>query len=158
MAKKISELAAASALTGVEMVEVVQGGVSKRTSVSAILGADLQCIPVACGDETTAITSGMSKIVFHMPYDFTLVEVMAGLTAEQASGSMFTVDLNANSVSVLSTKVTIDNGESTSLTAAAQHVISDSALTKGDQITVDVDQVGDGTAKGLKVYLIGAKA
>jgi hypothetical protein len=34
-------------------------------------------------------------------------------------------------------------------------VISDSSIAADGEITVDIDQVGDGTAKGLKVYLIG---
>jgi hypothetical protein len=55
---------------------------------------------------------------------------------------------------VLSTKLTIDNTETTSVTALNQPVISDSALAADAEITVDIDQVGDGTAKGLKVYLV----
>ena len=43
-------------------------------------------------------------------------------------------------------------------TAATAAVISDSALADDAEITIDVDQIGDGTAKGLKVYLIGKKA
>jgi hypothetical protein len=56
---------------------------------------------------------------------------------------------------VLSTKLTLDNNETTSTTAATQPVISDSALTEDAEISIDIDQVGNGTAKGLKVYLIG---
>jgi hypothetical protein len=34
-------------------------------------------------------------------------------------------------------------------------VISDTALADDAEITIDIDQIGDGTAKGLKVMLIG---
>lgn len=118
----------------------------------------LESIIVAAGDETTAITTGAAKVTFRMPYAFTLTAVRASLTTAQASGSIFTVDINENGTSVLSTKLTIDNGETTSVTAATPPVISDTALADDSVITVDVDQIGNGTAAGLKVTLIGRQS
>jgi hypothetical protein len=68
------------------------------------------------------------------------------------------VDIHESGTTILSTKLTIDNGEKTSTTAATPPVISDSALADDAEITVDIDQIGDGTAKGLKVYLIGTRS
>jgi hypothetical protein len=85
----------------------------------------------------------------------TLTSVRASLTTAQASGSIFTVDINEGGSSILSTKLTIDNTETTSTTAATPPVISDTALADDAQITIDIDQIGNGTAKGLKVMLIG---
>ena len=93
-----------------------------------------------------------------MPYAFTLSGVRASLTTAQASGSLFTVDINESGASILSTKLTIDNTEKTSTTAATPPVISDINLADDAEITIDIDQVGDGSAKGLKVYLIGEPA
>jgi hypothetical protein len=90
-----------------------------------------------------------------MPHALTLTEVRASLKTAQASGSIFTVDINEGGSTVLSTKITIDNTEKTSTTAATPAVISDSALADDAEITIDIDQVGDGTAIGLKVTLIG---
>jgi len=59
---------------------------------------------------------------------------------------------------ILSTKLTIDNTEKTSTTAATAAVISDTALADDAEITIDIDQIGDGTAKGLKITLIGTRA
>jgi len=42
--------------------------------------------------------------------------------------------------------------------SAAAAVISDAALADDAEITVDIDQVGDGTATGLKITLIGYQA
>lgn len=117
-----------------------------------------QCIPIACSDEVTALTSGTAKVTFRMPYAFTLSEVRASLTTAQASGSILTVDINEGGTSIFSTKLTIDNTEKTSTTAAAPAVISDTSLADDAEITIDLDQIGDGTAKGLKVYLIGVPA
>ncbi len=107
------------------------------------------------GDEATAITAGTGKLTFRMPARVWLTEVRASLKTAQATGSIFTVDINEGGVSLLSTKITIDNTEKTSKTAVAAPVISDKALADDAEITIDVDQVGDGTAVGLKITLIG---
>lgn len=111
----------------------------------------------ACSDETTALTTGTGKLTFRMPFAFTLTSVRASLTTTQASGNIFTVDINESGTTVLSTKLTIDNGEKTSTTAATPAVISDTSLADDAEITVDIDQIGNGTAKGLKITLIGYK-
>lgn len=119
--------------------------------------AQVICIPIACGDESTAITTG-TKVTFHMWHDFNLKEVMIGLTTPQTSGSLVRADVKEAGASIFSTKPTIDNTEDTSLTAVTLPVLSDTFLAKGSKIEVSVDQIGDGTAKGLKVYLIGDRA
>lgn len=116
-----------------------------------------ESIIVVCSDETTAITAGTSKVTFRMPYNLILDDIRASLTTPQTSGNIFTVDINENSVSILSTKLTIDNGELTSVTAATPRVLSDYGLAEEYEVTIDVDQVGDGTAKGLKIILNGIR-
>ena len=111
----------------------------------------------ACSDETTALTTGTAKVTFRSPCAFTLTGVRASLTTAQVSGSIFTVDINEAGTSVLSTKITIDNTEKTSTTAVTAPVISDSAIANDAEITVDVDQIGNGTAAGLKITLIGTR-
>jgi hypothetical protein len=113
---------------------------------------------IAVGDEATALTTGAAKITFRMPVAITLTSVKASLNVAQSSGSIFTVDINEGGSSILSTKLTIDNTETTSKTAATAAVISDSALAEDAVMTIDIDQVGSGTAAGLKVYLIGTQA
>jgi hypothetical protein len=98
-----------------------------------------------------------------MPHAMTVTAVRASLTTPQTgngAGGTFTVDIHEGAgagTTILSTKITIENGEYTSLDATTQPVISDSALADDAQITIDVDQVGDETATGLKVYLIGTR-
>ena len=82
-----------------------------------------------------------------------LGSVMASLTVASTSG-VTTVDININGESILSTKLTIDAGEKTSLTAAVGSVISNTVISPSDEITFDVDAAGAG-AKGLKVWLVG---
>jgi len=164
--------AATTPLTGTETLSIVQSGITKDTTVQDIAnlgsgtvtlvngdtGAVIVTAPiiVACSDETTALSTGTAKVTFRTPYAMTLTAIpRASLTTAQTSGSIFTVDINENGVSILSTKLTIDNTEKTSVTAATPAVLSDSSLANDAEITVDIDQIGDGTAKGLKVTLIG---
>jgi hypothetical protein len=114
-------------------------------------------IQLAASDETTALTTGTAKMTFRMPHAMALTSVRASLTTAQASGSIFTVDINQGGTSVLGTKLTIDNTEKTSVTAATPATITTSALTDDSEITIDIDQVGNGTAPGLKLTLIGTR-
>lgn len=133
-------------------------GTKRYLCEDATWSTPIEHLSFAASDESTALTSGASKVTLRMPYAFTLTEVRASLKTAQTSGSIFTVDINESGTSVLSTKLTIDNTEKTSTTAATAAVISDSALADDAEITVDIDQIGDGTAKGLKIILIGRRA
>jgi hypothetical protein len=117
----------------------------------------IESIKVACSDETTALTTGLKR-TFRMPYAFTLSEVRCELTTAQASGSIFTVDIRASGVSILSTMLTIDNNETTSESAVTPAVISDTGLADDEVVTIYAHQVGASTvAAGLKVTFIGSQ-
>jgi len=177
--KKISDLGANSSLSGSEYVELVQSGANVKALLSAlktfitsgfltsstaastygtIAQAKAEYLVCAASDESTALTTGTGKVTFRMPYALTLTAVRCSLTTAQTSGSILTVDINDSGTSILSTKLTVDNTEKTSTTATTAAVISDTALADDAEITIDIDQIGDGTAKGLKVVLIGTRA
>ncbi len=164
MSLRVTDFDPFGALDGSEIIGGVDAvtGVNLRTTTQDI--ADLAAaggpnptehFTVACSDEVTAIGAGAGKMTFRMPYAFTLTAVRAYLTVAQASGNIFTVDINEAGASILSTKLTIDNTEKTSTTAATPAVISDGSLADDAEMTVDVDQIGNGSAKGLKIVLIG---
>ena len=157
--KKISDLSANGTLAGTEYVELVQSGGNVKALLSAIktFSNSGESIVLAASDETTALTTGTGKVTFRMPYAFTVSAVRASLSTAQTSGSILTVDINDSGTTILSTKLTVDNTEKTSTTAATPAVISDTALADDAEITIDIDQIGDGTAKGLKITLIGTR-
>ena len=62
------------------------------------------------------------------------------------TGSTAIFDLNENGTSVLSTKISIDVGETTSETATTPPVISDSSIAANSIMTVDIDQTGSAVA------------
>ena len=117
-----------------------------------------QALIISASDEATALTAGTSKTVFRMPYAYTLTAVRASLTTAGTGSNLVTIDINEAGSTILSTKITLDASEKTSVTAATQAVISDTSLADDAEITIDIDQIDSGgVSAGLKVYLIGYK-
>jgi hypothetical protein len=137
---------------------LTSAGAGATPTWTTITTSSTQVIPIACSDETTGLIAGTGKVTFRMPYAFTLTAIRASLTTAQSTGNIFTVNVRHNGTSVFSTKITIDNTEKTSTTAATPSVLSITNLSDDAEMIVDIDQLGDGTAKGLKVYLIGYNA
>lgn len=129
---------------------------ASTNSVTGILPiANIAAIPMVyeftLSDETTAITTGISKVKWRAPFAMTVTAVRASLSIASSSG-IPTVDINESATTILSTKLTIDASEKTSTTAAAAAVISDSAIADDAEITFDIDVAGTG-AMGLKVKI-----
>lgn len=120
--------------------------------------APLESFVCKITDDGTAVAAGAGKFYFDFPYPFTIEAVSGSLAVAQTSGNLLTVDVNKNGVSILSTRLTIDNGEVSSSTAATPPVISTSGMSANSRLVVDVDQIGDGTAKGLTITILGRRA
>lgn len=128
---------------------------------------DLQCFELIDRSAliATNITNGVSKDSFAMPYGLLLDTVANGgiyatLAVAQTAGVVLTVDVKRNGVSILSTRLTFDNNERSTRTAAIPPVLvaGGEILSKGDEITIDVSQIGTAGARGLRVYLVGQRA
>lgn len=128
---------------------------------------DLQCFELI--DRTVLLTAniatGNGKDSLVLPYGLLLDTVANGgiyatLSTAQASGTPLTIDVNRNGTSILATKLTFDSNERSTTTAATPPVLvaGGDVLAKGDEITIDVDQVGTAGARGLRVYLVGQRA
>jgi hypothetical protein len=127
-----------------------------KACIAAISTGVCETWAFACSDyKTTAIAAATNVGGMIAPYAATVFNVWAGLETPQTSGSTLTVDVNegASPTSILSSKITFDNTENWSGDDASLPVISDASIAAGAKITADVDAVGDGTAKGLTVYL-----
>ncbi|MEM1343860.1 MAG: DUF2793 domain-containing protein [Pseudomonadota bacterium] len=113
---------------------------------------------LAASDETSDLAVGAAAITFRMPYAMTLTEVRANVVSAPV-GAALQVDINQGANSVLTTVVSIDDGEKTSQSGQTPPIIATSALLDDAEITVDIDQVGSTTAgAGLKVLLKGLRA
>lgn len=119
---------------------------------------------IACSDRVTPIVAATDVASYVVPWDFTLVDLQAQLLDAAASGT-FTIDVNVAAVSILSVKLTIDAGETSSLTAATAFEFTPVTATtargkeifiaKGSKVSIDVDDDAAGDALGLIVTFLG---
>ncbi len=128
------------------------------TTVWAPVFGDLVFLGYALSDAaTTDIEAGTAVVSFRLPHGFLLQSVRAYLHKDYPSTvGPVQIDINdAADVSLLSTKLVIDQDETTSLTAVpAVLVTSPTALLDDALLTVDIDTAGTG-ARGLVLQLIG---
>ena len=115
-------------------------------------------IQVKVFGDATALATGNGKAIFMVPVELNgmnLVDVEAFVTTVSSSGAPDIMIRNVtDSQDMLSTSITIDANENSSLTAATAPVINTSYddVATGDLIAIDVDGAGTG-AKGLGVIL-----
>lgn len=136
-----------------------EGGTNHWTELAYFQrSGPLEALGLAASDETTPLTAGLAKARFRMPFDFQLTGVKGSLTAAQTSGTKLEIDIRINGVSgILAAPLTFDNNETTTATASVPAVLnaSDVLLDDDDSVVIDISAIGNGTAKGLKIYLLG---
>lgn len=113
----------------------------------------------ACSDTTSDLTTG-EKIVVDIPFNFEITRVYASV-ATAPTGSALTVDVEDEGtsifVSVLSIAVSTYNAEKTG--AVFSGSASSYTMTKGDLLTIDIDQIGSTVAgAGLVVMIEGIRS
>lgn len=142
-----------SAADKTKLAAIAAGATANDTDVNL----KTHSIPVAVGDESTAMTTGTGKVTFRMPYAFNLTKVKLSVNTAP-TGSTIIVDVNKNGASIFTTRPSIDATEKTTQSAAVAAVLTATplALADDDEISIDIDQIGSTIAgAGLKVYLIG---
>lgn len=140
------------AVTNGSLIPVTSNAVFDALATASV-EVKKEYIVIPLGDLITNLTIGTTKAYFRMPFSATVNSVSASVLEAQASGSILTFDINENGASILSTKITIDNTEKTSITAVTQPVISDTTLAFDAEITFDIDQIGTAGAKGAVITL-----
>lgn len=133
---------------------------TKFVTPDGLAGAQIgkRIIQLKIVDDATALTTGDGKLIFMIPVELNgmnLVDCEAFVTTVSSSG-LPTIQIRnvTDSVDMLSTRITIDASEFTSLTATTAPVIdaTHDDVATGDLIAIDVDVAGTG-AKGLGVQL-----
>lgn len=89
-------------------------------------------ITIALGDETTAIAAATDVATFRNVGRFYISSLRGSLTTAQTSGNLVTVDVNVNGTSILTTKLTIDNNETTSTSAATSFAFGEAVTSFGN--------------------------
>jgi len=119
--------------------------------------AKIRVLGIACGDETTAITTGTGKAEFQIVDGaFTLTGVYATLTTA-GTGSTISIDVMLNGTTIMTTnKISIEATEKTSDTATTAPGLTTTALAENSVIRIDFLAVDSGgVGAGPKVYLVG---
>lgn len=119
-----------------------------------LVGQQTDTWVIAASDETSALTTGTGKVTFEAPYNAVITGIGASLTTAP-TGTTLIADVNVGSGSVMAaSKLVIDVSEKTTRTAAVPPVVTQTTITAGDIVTVDIDQRGSTVAgAGLKIYL-----
>lgn len=105
--------------------------------------------------EGQTLTTGTAKLTFRLPA-CTVLAVRASLKTASSSGNP-TFDINDDGTSILgANKLSIDENEKTSTTAATATTIASPTIADDSEMTVDIDTAGTGAAGwkiGLKLRL-----
>lgn len=135
------------------------GSVSVGTSISApVITATQKLIAeeffiIALSDETTSITTGVTKVTVRIPYSIALTQIPRAYLSTASTSGNPTIDIKLNGTSILGVnKLSIDVNEKTSVSAATLTTLTTTVLTDDLELTFDVTVAGTG-AKGLKVTL-----
>lgn len=149
--QKISQFVAASVpLVGNEMVPVVQDGVNRRAAARAF---DREIIQMACSDLETPLQAAEAVNYVRAARAFQISDIRASLLNASASGAV-QIDIRKNGSSILSSPLTIDQGNKTSVGSQAPVAISDSDVADDDELIVDISEPGT-DASGLVITIIG---
>jgi hypothetical protein len=133
---------------------------TRAVTPDGLAGSDFgkRVIQVKVFDDATAATTGDGKAIFMIPVElngYNLVDCEAYVTGTSSSGAL-TIQIRnvTQAADMLSTAITIDQSENSSLTAATPPVIdtNNDDVATGDLIAIDVDGAGT-SAEGLGVVL-----
>lgn len=126
--------------------------VATSESIKAYVDGQRHIWGFALGDETTAATTGQ-KVAFDAPIDFTVYRVYASAVTAPVDASL-TIDVEDEGVTILNAVVAITTGTNNAETSTFTGSASSYSFTKGDLVTIDIDQVGSTTAgAGVKLFM-----
>lgn len=150
----------------------IAGGLTSVTSDATLTGDGTALSPLgvvavpiaaemafAASDQTTPLVVATNIAGIFAEFDMTLESLFAGVGVLGTTSGGTRIQIQKNGVDMLSTPITIDHGDTTSLTATTPPVISVSSITRGDRISVDIQDItGGGTEAGLQIVLNGIRA
>lgn len=120
---------------------------AKTTAVFQVVASD------------TDVSTGDGKFFFRVPKELDGMDLVDCEATVYTAGTTNTTDIQirnkTDSVDMLSTKLTIDSGETDSSTAATPAVIDtdNDDVAEADVLAIDIDQVSDTAPKGLVISL-----
>jgi len=110
-----------------------------------------------CG-EASAPDVGVGKASFRAPFAYKDLRFRASAAVAQTSGNRIQINVRKAGVVISSTPLSLDNGEKTSVDSSVPYVLTSWSCADDEEYSFDVAQVGDGTARGLKVTFIAERS
>lgn len=127
---------------------------ASQSGLPFVTTPQLECFSFALTDEATVITDTGVYVTWRCPYAGFQLEEVFGSISTAVTTDTFIMDVLNEGVSILDDLIIIEEGEKSSLDAATQPTLTTPFLTKNDEVTIAVTQVG-ASATGAKVYLLG---
>lgn len=111
----------------------------------------LPYLGISVSDELLDLTTA-AQITFRWPGAYTLTDLRANVNTAP-TGAAIQVDVLQSGVSILTSPLTIDPGDETSIGSASPVVIGNPNLLDDAEVVIDVTQIGSVNAgRGLKVW------
>jgi hypothetical protein len=156
--KAVTDILDAAIASDVNTGTSTTKAVTPDALAGSVMGEKSASIQVLDGTTDTSVADGLAYIT--IPSSLNGMDLVGVAANVITAGTTGTTDIQVRNVTdavdMLSTKMTIDSGETSTSTAATPAVIDgtkDDVVT-GDVIAIDVDAVSTTAAKGLIVNLI----
>lgn len=130
----------------------IRGANLIQFSDNSVVQTATQFWMIALSDETTAITTGNSKVTVRAPFAMTLPQIPRAFLANVSTSGNVTVGIKKNGTSIFSSNLVISPNKTTSNATANAAVLSTSTFADDDLITFDIVEAGT-QATGLKVTI-----
>lgn len=125
---------------------------TRRSTLAGVAPAPVYSMTIALSDLTTELEAAADVGYWDPPFPIVIDSVSASVFVEP-DGSEIEVDILEAGVTILSTALTIDDGETSSATAAVPAVVSDATVS--GRLTFDIVAVGSTTGgNGLQVTIV----
>lgn len=163
VASAVNEVTFSNSATGNKVVQSLTGGDTNISGQLKAKGSGTWQKPTSCSIQVvsgaTALSTGDGKFYFTIPPELDGMVLSRVHARVVTAGTTNTTDIQLHNVTdavdILSTKLTIDSGETGSDTAAAAAVIntSNDDLATNDLIRIDIDAVSTTPPNGLILNL-----
>ena len=108
---------------------------------------------LSCSDLTSDLEATAEAAYFDVQRALTLLECRATVLSPSVSGAI-TINATVNGSALFTVPITIDQGETSSLSAAVQSELAITSIPDGSRILISIEAPGAG-AKGLIFSLLG---
>jgi len=138
--------------TGVQPIETIDGLAEALEAVSGSGGPSKFELVLTCSPRGAVLTAGQLVDYFRSPVPLKILQISATVANPEYVQDII-VDVNINHVSILSSKIKIEHGETSTFTAVPQPALLFDELHTDALLSVDIDNPGT-LATDLKVIIV----